>query len=549
MNWRLSLVACSLLGAAAALGQPPTLTRPSGQGVASENATVTREALQVLQAGGSAADAAITAALVAGVTAPTSSGLGGGGFALLWDAKTRAPWLLDFRETAPAALDASVLEQRPLAPARMGHLVGVPGEGRGLFELHRRAGKLAWANLVQRAEKRARQGYLVSPHLGAMLRGSSAATLTQVPGLAALFFPGGKAAAVGVRVVNLPLAETLKRLAAEGPEALYGGAIANEIVEVARAHGGTLTLEDMARYQPIVREVMRLRYEGYDVLTMPLPSAGGLMLAEVLRLFPAEELRRLGFGTPAYRHLIAEGLRGAIADRMRYLGDGDHEKVDLNALLDERRLGQRRTSIALDRTHALPRFGLEGGGTHHLVTSDRQGNVVSLTTTVNRLFGAKLMAEKSGIVLNDQLDDFTSVGAVAPFGMTQSPNRPRALARPLSSMTPTLVLSAGQPLLALGGSGGPAISQNVVQVLLGSLVFGQEPAAAVAAPRIYVPTQNATLMVETTTSAADIADLEQRGEIVAKLPFNSTAVQVLRFDAPRVRGGADPRKHGEALAE
>jgi gamma-glutamyltranspeptidase/glutathione hydrolase len=224
-------------------------------------------------------------------------------------------------------------------------------------------------------------------------------------------------------------------------------------------------------------------------------------------------------------------------------------RVDSAALLDERRLAQRRRAIALDRTHTMPRFGLEEQGTHHLVTADRAGNVVSLTTTINDAFGAMLLAPQSGVLLNDQLDDFTRAESVAPFGMKESPNRPRAGARPVSSMTPTLVVAGGRPVLALGGSGGMAIATNVTQVLLGSLVFEQGAEEAVKKPRIEVPTRGATILVEEGTSPAHIADLEWRGEIVGPVTFKTTAVQLLRFDGARVEAAADPRKQGSALVE
>lgn len=547
---RASWLLVSVLGwsfSAAALTQFPLLRAPRWDrgAVTSENATATREALRVLREGGNAADAAVVAALVAGVTTPTSSGLGGGGFALTWEASAQRARLLDFRETAPAELDPEPFEERPLPREKIGALVGVPGEAKGLYELHRLQGKLPWSQLVRRAEERARQGFPVSPHVAKMLA-YAAADLKQVPGLAGLYFPGGKPAVQGALVRNPALAETLRRLRSEGPQVLYEGPIAEEIVEVARAHGSKLRLEDFAAYQVKEREPLRVPYEDYEVLTMPLPSAGGFIVAQTLGLFPAEELRRLGHGSPAYQHWVAEGLRAGIADRMRYLGDGDFEQVSLEKLLAPERLAQRRASLALDRTHALPRFGLEGTGTHHLITADREGNVVSLTTTVNRLFGAKLHAERSGIILNDELDDFTQKSAVQPFGLTESPNRPRPFARPLSSMTPTLVLQGGAPVLAVGGSGGPAIATNVTQALLGALVFGQEPAAAVSAPRFYIPSRHATIWVEQGTSEEHRADLEWRGEIVGIMRFTTTAVQMLRMDGGRIRGGADPRKSGEA---
>lgn len=551
-RWRswagaLGLVAALLWAAPEARGQSTDTVPAPRRAAATESVQATDAAMAVLRAGGTAADGAIAAALVAGVTAPSSSGIGGGGFVLAWDAEKRAPFIIDFRETAPAGIDGDAFDRRPFPPEERGRLVGVPGEVHGLFELHRRAGKLRWADLVGRAERQARLGFVVGPHLANSLRYSSSALAGQ-PAFAALYYPGGTPAPVGTRIVNTRLAQTLARLAAEGPAALSTGPIASELVEVTRQHGGALTAADLAGYKTIERTPLHTRWEGYDIYTMPLPSAGGLMLSQLLRLFSADELRRLGHGTPAYQHLIAEGMRGAIADRMRHLGDPDFVDVDVEALLDPRRMAERRRKIALDRTHTLPRFGLEEHGTHHLVTSDRNGNVVALTTTVNRGFGAKLMGEQSGVVLNDELNDFTALEDVEPFGMTASPNRARPGARPVSSMTPTLVVQRGQPVLALGGSGGPTIATNVTQLTLAALVFGQEPAEAVAAPRIYIPTRGKTLLVEEGTSAEHIADLEWRGEIVGTMPFKTTAVQMLRFDRG-TQAGADPRKHGAAKVE
>lgn len=551
-RWRswvgpLGLVAALLWAAPEARGEAADALPAPRRAAASESVQATDAAMAVLRAGGTAADGAIAAALVAGVTAPSSSGAGGGGFVLAWDAEKKAPFVIDFRETAPAQIDAEAFDRRPFPPEERGRLVGVPGEVKGLFELHRRAGKLRWADLVGRAERQARLGFVVGPHLAGSLSYAAPALASQ-PAFATLYYPGGTAAPAGTRIVNPRLARTLARLAAEGPSALYGGAIAAELIELTRQHGGALQSSDLEGYRTVERTPLHTRWEGYDVYTMPLPSAGGLMVSQLLRLFSADELRRLGHGTPAYQHLIAEGMRGAIADRMRHLGDPAFVDVDVEELLDARRLAERRRKIALDRTHALPRFGLEEHGTHHLVTSDRIGNVVALTTTVNRGFGAKLMGETSGVVLNDELNDFTSLDDVEPFGMTASPNRARPGARPVSSMTPTIVVQRGQPVLALGGSGGPTIATNVTQLTLAALVFGHTPAQAVAAPRIYIPTRGKTLLVEEGTSAEHIADLEWRGEIVGTMPFKTTAVQMLRFDRGTA-AAADPRKHGAAKVE
>jgi gamma-glutamyltranspeptidase / glutathione hydrolase len=310
-----------------------------------------------------------------------------------------------------------------------------------------------------------------------------------------------------------------------------------------------MTLEDLGAYRPVAREPIRLKWEGYEVFTMPPPSAGGLMLAQTLRMFTGAELRRLGLGSGAYLHMLAESARGAMADRMRHLGDPDHHGVDLPALLAPQRLAERRRSLGLDRTHALPRFGLEEHGTHHLVTADDAGNVVSLTTTVNKAFGSRIVAGGSGVVLNDELDDFAQNADVAQFSMASSPNRPRPLARPVSSMTPTIVTRGGHPVLALGGSGGWTIAPNVMQTAVSRLAFDTDPGAAVAALRFSIPTRTGTISVPRKTDPALIRDLERRGEIVATQRFDAHAVQLVAIEGGLKTPVADARKHGAAFAE
>ncbi len=541
--WAVALGACLLLAV-------PEVLAGSVRGrtaVASESVLAAREALEQMKRGGNAIDAAVTAAFVAGVTNPTSSGIGGGGFALVWLAADRRPYLLDFREVAPGQLDPAAFERRPLPPEERAQLIGVPGEVRGLWELHRKLGRRSWKEVVAPAVDLARQGYPVGPHLGSMLQ-YYRDKLPPDPGLRRVYYPGGRPAAVGTVVRHPELARTLERIAAEGPSAFYEGTVAQRMVAAAQGAGGTITLDDLKSYRPVERQPLRVRWEGYEIYTMPPPSAGGLMLAQTLAMYSRQELRRLGAGTGPYQHLLAEAMRGAIADRMRYLGDPAVEPVEVERLLDAQRLKRRRASIALDRTHALPRFGLEESGTHHLVTADGGGNFVSLTTTVNRVFGAKLTAGDTGVVLNDELDDFTDRSAVAPFGMKRSPNRARPGARPVSSMTPTIVVHGGRAVLALGGSGGTAIATNVTQVTLSRLVFGTAPQDAVAAPRFYVPSRHATIWLEAGAVSELVEDLEGRGEIVGTTPFTRSAVQLVAVEQGFKVPAADPRKHGAAVA-
>lgn len=519
---------------------------PARIAVATEHPLSTEAALTILEQGGNAVDAAVAAALVAGVVNPVSSGIGGGGFALVLRPGARTPEILDFRETAPAAVDRAALDRRPLPPEERGHLVGVPGEVKGLHELVRRYGSKAWPDVVAPAESRARRGFAVGKHLARVLSGKFAGALKNDPGLVGLYFPGGRPALEGRVIKNPKLAATLGRIAAEGPSAFYDGTIAQDLVEATASAGGTLTLEDLRGYSVRDRKPLRVRYAGHDVFTMPLPSAGGLLLAQTLLLFTPEELRRLGWGTGPFMHLVAEGFRAAIADRFQYAGDPDLVPVDAQRLLDAERLAERRRKISLDRTHAIPRFVGGDHGTHHLSVMDANGMVVSLTTTVNRTFGAKIVAPKSGVVLNDELDDFTEPKDLATLGLPHGPNLPRPFARPVSSMTPTIVLRDGKPVLALGGSGGMTIPTNVTQLLLGALVFDMTPEALVAARRFYMVPRGPTMFIEAGAEPALLEDLAFRGEIVATMPFTTSAVQLVAQRPDGAHAAADPRKLGSA---
>ncbi|HVW26285.1 MAG TPA: gamma-glutamyltransferase [Polyangiaceae bacterium] len=524
--------------------------------VATENETVSRTALGVLEHGGNAVDAAVTACLTAGLASPTSSGMGGGAFALVWSGATHQVTALDFRETAPRGLDVGALERRansgpgsfPLPAAERGKLVGTPGEVKGLYELHEKLGKLPWAQVVRPAIGVATNGFPASSHLANIVSFVGSKLTVDAP-LSELFLPKGKAVVAGTRITNPRLAATLKRVAAEGPNALYQGAIASEMETAAASAGGALTTRDLAEYTAKTREPLHVSWEGYDVYTMGLPSGGGLMLAETLDVLSAEHLKALGFNSAAYGHWVGEAIRGALADRVRYASDPDVQPVDVPKLLSEKRMAMRKRAFTDDITHSLPAFTFLEHGTHHMVIADREGNIVSLTTTVNHPFGAMLTGPTSGIVLNDELDDFTQASTVAPLGIRESPNRPRPLARPVSSMTPTIVVKNGVPVLALGGSGGMTISPGVAQVLLARLVFNLPPDKAVAAPRFMFPTEGATVSVDPSMPPDIRTDLEKRGEKVSEQKWMGYAVQAIAFDGAKKIPAADPRKHGSAVAE
>jgi gamma-glutamyltranspeptidase/glutathione hydrolase len=544
-----ALVATVAGGLVAAAPQAGAAPPPKSYAVASESPGATREASRVLEGGGNAFDAMVCAALVSGFTNPASSGLGGGGFAMMWSARDQKAVVLDFRESAPAGVDVELLDKRPLDEKVRGQAVGVPGEVSGLFELHQRYGKTPWKGLVSRAARMAAQGFVVEPHTAERLEEQKTGALSSSAVFRATYFPGKAPAKSGAKIRASKLATTLGLIADQGKRGFYEGRVAHDLVTAVKAAGGNLALTDLSQYQTLERQALRFTWDAKEVLTMPAPSAGGLLLAQTLTLFSKAELDALN-GAPAKRiHLLAEAMRGAFADRMRHVADPAFANVDLAKLLAPERMKRRRASIAEDRTHTQPRYGLEEQGTHHLITADGDGNWVTLTTTVNGPFGAKVVGEQSGVILNNELEDFTPSANLAVFGMTENPNRARPGARPVSSMAPTLLLEQGKPVLALGGSGGLTIAPNVTQVLLG-LLGGATADAAVSAPRFMIPGPKSgqTLTLETELAKAYGADLQARGELILARDWKN-AVQVVSRRGGVFSAAADPRKLGLAEAK
>lgn len=530
----------------------PPKPKPHRFAVAAESATAARIAMDVLQRGGSAADAAIAGILACGVTHPVSSGIGGGGFAVVWDAKEKAIHVLDFREIAPIGLRPSDYQKRDRLPEnKRGVMFGVPGEIAGLAEIHHRWGKLAFAEDVRPAADAAENGFPVSAHLARALKWSEQ-WVRKTPRYA-MFAPGGAVLGPKEIVKNPALAATLRRIGAEGKAAFYEGAIADDILETAHDAGSRITAKELKDYKVLERAPVHAKWEGYDVFTMPPPSAGGLTVLETLHMHKKAELAALGYGSGAYLHLLAETFRGTVADRVKWIGDPAFHKADLAALASSARMAARRAKFSPNATTPAEKFALEEAGTSHFVAVDDQGNVVSLTSTINNMFGSKLVT-KGGFVLNDELDDFTSPAIEKRFGIRpgRGPNSVHGGARPASSMTPTVVLKDGEPVFAAGGSGGLRIATGTTQVLLARLVFDRAPAEAVADPRIDTPPTGG-LFIDPSAAPALVADLAQRGEVVESTKPNFSAVQAVSIgvkDGVRfLQAGADPRKGGAALVE
>lgn len=511
-------------------------------------------ALEAMGQGGNAIDGAIAAALVLGVASPSGSGLGGGGFALVYSARDKKVTAVDFRETAPAALDAEKLTSTK-GPGR-GAAVGVPGEPAGLEWLQKRFAKRSLADDAKRAVTLAEDGVYVSRHLADMTQKSGA---RMAPGteLGLALLPLGRPVPFASKIRRPDLAATLKAYGREGSKVIYTGKSAELIAKTVKDAGGTMTAEDLANYKVVERAPLMRLVEGKTVYTMPAPSAGGLMLLEAMLMHgtgPTSALATAGMGSSGYYHLLAETMRGAIADRARLAGDPlvvpDVDTAFARAL-EPAQLAARKARIDANKTLAPTDFQTREQGTSHLIVADKEGNVVALTTTVNAAFGSGLTVRGTGILLNDELDDFSSADDVRGFGVIGlGPNRPQPKARPVSSMTPTIITDGSGPILAVGGSGGTRIATGVTQAVLARFLWNVDPMTAISMPRFHVG-QGSGILVERDIPDEVRKGLEARGE--RPVPENGgCAIHMVAFERDggqtRILAGADPRKGGFAAA-
>lgn len=555
--------------APASAASPPPL-RAERAAVASDHPLASAAGVELLRRGGNAADAACATALALGVLNPQTSGIGGGGFALVHMVRDKKVVALDFRERAPAALKPEVFVRDgkidPQLSRRGGLAVGVPGEVRGLAELVRRWGKLPFSACVRPAERLARVGVALSERVSeATSEGSSrdpqsATYLSQV-------FTLGRPFALPLRAgetVRRPaLADTLARLRTGGADAFYRGPIADEIVKVVKASGGVLTAEDLQAYKAVERAPLATTYRGQQIFTMPPPSSGGIVISEVLGIL-AERVKEpprgpARFSSP-YLHVLAEALKHGFADRARHLGDPDFAAIPTDKLLDPAYHKELAGRIKDDAVLAPERYGLplppgsasanppRDGGTAHLSVMDADGNTVALTTTVNLWFGAKLIAGKTGIVLNNQIDDFSLAPDVPnAFGLLgRDKNFVAPGKRPLSSMAPTIVLDGGdRAKIAVGGAGGPRIITGTLQVLLNVLDGKMDAQEASVSPRIHHQWSPDVLGFEPEFADDVVKALEKKGHKTRRADHVATVNILVRTDkgieaAAEYRAGGAP---------
>jgi gamma-glutamyltranspeptidase/glutathione hydrolase len=514
--------------------------------------------MAILKQGGNAVDAAIATALALSVVDQASSGLGGGGFMVIYRAKDRKSFALDFRETAPslASREQYTRDGRPVASLSLtGALaVGVPGEVAGLIEARKRFGTLSFATLAAPAIKLASDGFRLDATLRIAIERQQA-NMKRFTDLGRIFTPRGEVPKEGDIIRQAELAETLKAIAQQGSEIFYRGRIAEAIVETIKNNGGMMTLDDLKNYQATWREPLIGTYRNHTVITMPPPSSGGVALLQMLNVLEGYKLEEFRPNSAFYLHLLAETMKHAFADRAAYLGDPDFVHVPVRKLTAKPYAAWVRSRIAPDKTRPPAYYGYynydaEKGGTTHFSVIDRFGNAVACTQSVNTRFGSKLVAARTGIVLNNEMDDFAihpEVGNV--YGLIG--NRANSLEpkkRPLSSMSPTIILSGHRPELVVGAAGGPRIINATLQTIINVIDFKMPVATAVASPRIHHQWLPDRLGAEARIDAEQKKALEQRGHVVREQSALGV-VQAITWDGSTMSGAADPRKVERARTE
>jgi len=508
----------------------------------------------ILRAGGTAYDAAVATALVIGVVANQSSGLGGGGFAV-HRARGGDVGALDFREIAPSFFDPETFQVEGRSSRRGPWAVGVPGEAAGLAELHRIGGRLPWRDVVEPARALAAEGFVVDSRLAKTLARYQDDVLAD-PGLAADYSRDGAVLGEGETCTRPALAGTLEYLQLHGGDAFYSGPVPVALAGFLAELGAPWTPEEFGAYRTRAREPVATAFRGRTVYSMPPPSSGGLALAQMLGI-----LERAPEGeTAADRaRTLAGAMAHAFADRAAFGGDPDFATIPGDAMTDGALLDRLAAATPDSGPVGLYDAGLAGergdlkalvpddGGTTHISVLDGSGGAVALTTTVNLSFGAAVQDPRTGILLNDEMDDFTArPGVPNAFGLVQGEaNKVEAGKRPLSSMTPTLVVDAeGRTVLVVGGAGGPRIITGTLQTLL-AVLDGASPAEAVASPRIHHQWLPRAVFAEDAAFAEGREVLAGEGFEWQPLGY-AGIVQAATYDPATGTwsGGADPRGNG-----
>ncbi|MFZ4793505.1 MAG: gamma-glutamyltransferase [Blastocatellia bacterium] len=533
--------------------------------VSSVSEIASRVGVDVLKRGGNAVDAAVAVGLALAVVWPSAGNIGGGGFMVIRmaDGRTTA---IDYREMAPAAAHRNVyLDEKGeyiKESSQYGHrAAGVPGTVAGMALALEKYGRLKWATVIEPARRLAAEGFPVWYQLERSLKGSST-QLSRYPETKRIFLRDGKPYETGEIFRQPELAAVLTRLKSFGPREFYSGRTAR-LIEAAmkRAAGnGTpwMTVEDLKNYRAVERTPLRGNYRGYEVITMPPPSSGGIAMLAMLNILERYDLKGMGAGSSAALHLQVEAMRRAFADRAEFLGDPDFVKVPVAGLTS--RGYADRQAATIDPLRATPSSAIGHGDpvpyeseeTTHFTVVDGDGNVVSNTYTLNDGYGNKITVEGAGFLLNNEMDDFApKPGSTNFYGLIQGEaNAVAARKRPLSSMTPTIVLRDGQLQFAVGSPGGPTIINTVTQIILNIIDFGMNIQQAIDWPRLHHQWMPDEIRYEPLGINPDtLRRLQEMGHRFATMPRNiGDAEGIMIEEKTRVRlGGSDPRLDGKSV--
>ena len=562
----LALLLCGLvIGSGQGYGQSMTVVSPqdihhpvhaSNAMVSTQEALASEVGLDILKSGGNAVDAAVAIGFALAVTLPRAGNLGGGGFMLVHDAASGGTVAIDYREMAPAAAlrdmyldNAGDVDNEK---ARFSYeSVGVPGTVAGLVLALDTFGSMSLAEVMAPAIELAENGFRVRQDLAQSIA-SYGQRLTNWPESSRIFFkPDSSAYQPGDRLVQSELAWSLKQIADHGPEAFYSGAVAERIAADMQANGGLITLEDLAAYEAKIRKPVTGNYRGYQIYSMPPPSSGGIHLLQILNILEDYPIGFLGANSADSIHLMAEAMKLAYADRSEHLGDPDFWDVPVAGLTSKSYAARLRNRI--DPARATPAEAIKPGtppvaesnDTTHYSVIDAAGNMVANTYTLNFAYGTGIVAAGTGILLNNEMDDFSSKpGVPNAYGLIGGEaNAIEPGKRPLSSMTPTLVLKDGAPFLATGSPGGSRIITTTLQIIMNVIDHDMNIAAATASPRIHHQWLPDELRIERGISADTLDLLGTRGHrVVVKSAMGST--QSIMRTEDGLFGASDPRRPG-----
>ncbi len=553
-------VLLGIFPSSAAVGASKAPVRAANGMVVSTEPRATDVGVEILRKGGNAVDAAVAVGFALAVTHPSAGNLGGGGFMLIRMARTGEVIAIDYRETAPAAATRNMYQDAsggviPEASTIGYRSVGVPGTVAGLDYALKKYGTISLADCLSPAIAMAQNGIELSYFESQSLKHNSR-LLDRFPETRRVYLRDDNPYSAGERFLQPDLARTLGLLARNGAGEFYHGAIAQRIAGDIQSNGGLITLDDLMHYRVAERKPIEGSYRGLKIYSMPPPSSGGIVLVEMLNMLEPYPLSRYGAASSRTVHLLAEVMKRAFADRAEFLGDGDFVRIPVAGLISKRYAAERRTTIdpylatpasAVRRGNPVP---YESEQTTHFSVVDKDGNAVANTYTLNGGYGSGVTIPGTGILMNNEMDDFSSKpGSPNSYGLIHgeanaiAPNK-----RPLSAMTPTIVLRDGKLYLVLGSPGGPTIINTVLQTLVNVVDFGMTIQEAVDAPRVHHQWMPDQLVLEKSGFPADVVDaLRARGHPVelGGLIGDCQAIMIDAQDGTRL-GAADPRMDGKA---